>query len=372
MNDKRYQRHSLIDWFSQEDVQGSKVGVIGCGAVGNEVAKNLALLGVGQIDLFDFDTIEIHNLTRSVLFRESDIGREKAEVAAARVKELDPNIEVNHFIGDFWDHLTLAQAAAYDCIICCVDNFEARIKLNQLCILTKTNLINTGIDSKFGQIEVFPLSGEGETACFECNLPNSAYERMAKRYSCGWLKKISFIEKKIPTTIITSSLTGAMAASFALETTKDTPQETARRILLNSATGSSTVSQIVKSETCPACPPQGQRVTFLTAKATIENQLKQLSQSGDVSLTTSEPILVSYRCTACDPNAEDATILFERAAHHDSTLSVCKKCEVDTVEIDIRDVFQLSEIREKYLGKSFPCKYVKLETNENTIIIEME
>lgn len=195
MNSDRYQRHSLIDWFSQASVKTSRFAIVGCGAVGNEVAKNLALLGAGHMDLYDFDSIEVHNLTRSVLFREGDVGRFKADVAAERVKELDPNINVSAFVGDFWEEMSLDQAASYSCIICCVDNFEARIRLNQLCLITKTNLINTGIDSRFSQVEVFPFKSSDDSACYECNLPNSAYERMQQRYSCGWLKKISFVEK---------------------------------------------------------------------------------------------------------------------------------------------------------------------------------
>ena len=76
---QRYRRHDLIDWFSQEQVSAARVAVIGAGAVGNEVIKNLALLGCGTIDVFDFDVVELHNLTRGVLLRESDAGRNKAE-----------------------------------------------------------------------------------------------------------------------------------------------------------------------------------------------------------------------------------------------------------------------------------------------------
>ena len=60
----RYQRHALIDWFSQAEVGGARIGVVGAGAVGNEVLKCLALLGVGALDIYDFDRIEVHNLTR--------------------------------------------------------------------------------------------------------------------------------------------------------------------------------------------------------------------------------------------------------------------------------------------------------------------
>jgi molybdopterin/thiamine biosynthesis adenylyltransferase len=89
VTDARYHRHNLIDWFSQDALAKTKVAVIGAGAVGNEVIKNLALLGVGEIYVFDLDVIEEHNLTRSVLFRDADIGQPKAAVAAKRAMELD-------------------------------------------------------------------------------------------------------------------------------------------------------------------------------------------------------------------------------------------------------------------------------------------
>ena len=54
----RYQRHTLIDWFSQADVKNARICVVGAGAVGNEVLKCLALLGAGTIDVYDFDRIE--------------------------------------------------------------------------------------------------------------------------------------------------------------------------------------------------------------------------------------------------------------------------------------------------------------------------
>src|SRR5258707_1178160 len=104
----RYHRHSLIDWFSQDAISKTKVAVIGAGAVGNEVIKNLALLGIGEMYVFDLDLIEEHNLTRSVLFRESDIGQAKAAVAAQRAIEMERNVSATPIYGDFWDHLSLS------------------------------------------------------------------------------------------------------------------------------------------------------------------------------------------------------------------------------------------------------------------------
>ena len=91
---------SFISWWEREKVENARVMVVGAGALGNEVIKNLTLMGIGHIFIVDFDTIELANLSRSVLFRESDSGRKKAEVAAARAKELNPNVHVQYFHGD--------------------------------------------------------------------------------------------------------------------------------------------------------------------------------------------------------------------------------------------------------------------------------
>ena len=202
---ERYHRHSLIDWFSQETVARTKAIVIGAGAVGNEVIKNLALLGVGEIYIFDLDFIENHNLTRSVLFRETHIGRPKAQVAAEQAAALDPNVSVYGTHGDFWDHVTFSELCSSDLVFCCVDNFEARIRCNTLCYLSRVDFINIGIDSRYAFVEFFPFSRTSVAGCLECNLPDSAYRRISERYSCGHLRKLSFVEKKIPTTIVTST-----------------------------------------------------------------------------------------------------------------------------------------------------------------------
>jgi len=90
----------FISWWERKRVEEAKILVVGAGALGNEVIQNLALMGVGYLYIIDFDTIEAANLSRSPLFRESDSGRSKAEVAAARAKELNPNIHIQYLHGD--------------------------------------------------------------------------------------------------------------------------------------------------------------------------------------------------------------------------------------------------------------------------------
>ena len=80
----RYSRLRLISWWDQERLKNATIMVVGAGAIGNELIKNLTLLGIGRILIYDMDAIESTNLTRSVLYRAKDVGRYKAEVAAER------------------------------------------------------------------------------------------------------------------------------------------------------------------------------------------------------------------------------------------------------------------------------------------------
>ena len=108
VEEKRYDRHHSIDWWDQNRLKDSKILVAGAGALGNEVLKNLAMLGVGNITVIDFDTVSITNLTRSVLFRESDVGLSKVKVARQRALEINPEIEIQAIHGDLEFDLGIA------------------------------------------------------------------------------------------------------------------------------------------------------------------------------------------------------------------------------------------------------------------------
>src|SRR4051794_22282691 len=100
LEDDRYDRFQLISWWSQDKLRAAKVMVVGAGALGNEVLKNLALLGVGNIWLIDFDTVENSNLSRSVLYRADDSGKPKAITAAKRLAELNPDVRITAHQGN--------------------------------------------------------------------------------------------------------------------------------------------------------------------------------------------------------------------------------------------------------------------------------
>ena len=99
----RYSRLRLIPWWDQERLKNATVMVVGAGAIGNELIKNLTLLGIGRILIYDMDAIESTNLTRSVLYRAKDVGRYKAEVAAERASEMNPDVKAKAFIANIID-----------------------------------------------------------------------------------------------------------------------------------------------------------------------------------------------------------------------------------------------------------------------------
>src|SRR5258708_6222136 len=105
----RYSRQRLMACWDQEKVSKASILVAGAGALGNEVLKNLALIGVGHILVIDFDRVEVANLSRSLLFREEDIGRPKASTAAQALQQINPEIRVEAIDGDLETHLGLGQ-----------------------------------------------------------------------------------------------------------------------------------------------------------------------------------------------------------------------------------------------------------------------
>src|SRR4051795_6504126 len=121
-DDDRYSRLRLIPWWRQEKLAAARVLVVGAGALGNEVLKNLALVGIGTTFVIDLDSVEPSNLSRSVLFRAEDGGQPKAEVAARRAREINPEVSIVPRHGDVITEMGLGLFAAVDVVIGCLDN----------------------------------------------------------------------------------------------------------------------------------------------------------------------------------------------------------------------------------------------------------
>src|SRR5215470_4715836 len=121
VREDRYSRFRLIPWWDQTKLQSARVLVIGAGALGNEILKNLALLGFERIVIVDLDRIEESNLSRTILYRGADVGSFKADVAARSVKTLAPAATVKSLVANVVQNCGLGLFAWSDVIIAGLD-----------------------------------------------------------------------------------------------------------------------------------------------------------------------------------------------------------------------------------------------------------
>jgi molybdopterin-synthase adenylyltransferase len=201
----RYSRLRLIQWWDQERLRAAKVMVVGAGAIGNEVLKNLALIGVGHVWVIDCDEIEDSNLTRSILFRREDRGQSKAAAAARAMRDINPDVKVAPIHGNVITDVGLGLFRDADVVIGCLDNREARLWVNRCCWKVGTPWIDGGIQEISGVAKVFvPPDG----ACYECGMTENDYRLINLRYSCPLLKREELQAGKVPTAPTIASMIG--------------------------------------------------------------------------------------------------------------------------------------------------------------------
>ncbi|HCA43976.1 MAG TPA: molybdopterin biosynthesis protein MoeB [Bacteroidetes bacterium] len=211
--ENKYSRFELINWWDQSVLKNSKIMVIGAGALGNEIVKNLLMLGVGEIFIVDMDNVEKSNLTRSVFFRESDIGKNKAEVIYKNAQEINPDVKINFYNGNIMN-LGLGVFNNFDLIICGLDNREARMFVNQSCRKINKIWIDGAIEVLNGVVRVFhPVN----FACYECTMNETDYILMNKRKSCLLLGIEDIQQGKIPTTPTIASIIAAVQVQEAVK-----------------------------------------------------------------------------------------------------------------------------------------------------------
>jgi molybdopterin/thiamine biosynthesis adenylyltransferase len=212
--DGRFSRFELIEWWDQQRLAEARVVVIGAGALGNEILKNLALLGVGNVFIADLDLIENSNLSRSVLYRAADCGRKKAEVAAERAREIYPEMKTQPFHGNVVYDLGLGIYRWADVILGGLDNREARVAINRAAARTGRIWIDGAIERLDGVARVFdPAIGP----CYECTMSEIDWKMLEARRSCALLTRDEMEGGKVPTTPTTASVIAGIQVQEAVK-----------------------------------------------------------------------------------------------------------------------------------------------------------
>jgi molybdopterin/thiamine biosynthesis adenylyltransferase len=360
VNPERYVRQQALEGLAAERLAGLHVVVVGAGAIGNEVVKNLALMGVGRIDVCDFDRVELHNLTRSIFLREADVGRSKAAAVAERAAEVDPNVRIRAVEGDAWHTLTLSALAQCDALVAAVDSLEARMKLSQLALLAGADLVNAAIDGRFATVETFPNRRVEASACYECHLPESAYRKVAERYSCGWLRRALFAEATVPTTAITASVAGALAVQAVLRVGDATG---AHRVLVDTRTGASSVSALARNEACAGCGELVPRPRRVAARDDWQRALAVHAPHAS-AVRLGEALIFGYRCASCGASDVASQYVGRPADAFDDRIMRCAACGELGVRVDVRAEAAVDELRSLCGAAPPPTKFLLAHPGE--------
>jgi molybdopterin/thiamine biosynthesis adenylyltransferase/molybdopterin synthase catalytic subunit/rhodanese-related sulfurtransferase len=155
----------------QGKLRASRVLVVGCGGLGVPVISYLAGAGIGRLGLVDGDRLEPSNLHRQTMYALADVGQLKAELAAARVRALNPDVDV-HTYPLRLDATTAPDIVGqYDLVIDCTDNFSTKFLLNDVCVQKRVPVIFSSVYQYEGQIQVVRPDRDG--ACLRCVWPEA-------------------------------------------------------------------------------------------------------------------------------------------------------------------------------------------------------
>jgi len=168
---RRYSRHLIMPEVGvegQQRLKAARVLCVGAGGLGSPASLYLAAAGVGTLGLVDFDTVDVSNLQRQILYSTEDVGRPKLEVAAARLTALNPGVQVVTHETALTSANALEILADYDVIVDGADNFPTRYLVNDACVLLGKPNAYGSIFRFDGQASVFATPGG---PCYRCLYP---------------------------------------------------------------------------------------------------------------------------------------------------------------------------------------------------------
>jgi molybdopterin/thiamine biosynthesis adenylyltransferase len=170
----RYNRQLIIPDFgeeSQKKLKDSHVVIIGIGGLGCASATYLTAAGVGHITIVDFDTVELSNLNRQVLYWENEIGEKKVVAAQRKLSKLNPAAEINPIFAKITDENVLSIIDKSQVVVDGLDNSATRLLVNAACVKQKIPYVYGGVARLRGMVTtIIP----GQTPCLACLSPEGA------------------------------------------------------------------------------------------------------------------------------------------------------------------------------------------------------
>lgn len=199
-NDSRYNRQiQMPEWKDQKLLKNLKVVVIGAGGVKSTLLMALVSSGVGFIRIIEFDKVELSNLNRQLLFKTSDIGKYKGEVAKKFLSDLNPEVTIEYYQLRLSKDNIEKMFDGIDFVVEGGSSISDRNLVNEFCLLN--NLPFTHSSAQFNYGYVFSVIPELKTSCFRCLFPNN----------------INTHTGPVPVCVLSTSLAGTLGASEVLK-----------------------------------------------------------------------------------------------------------------------------------------------------------
>ncbi|MGQ9722461.1 MAG: HesA/MoeB/ThiF family protein [Candidatus Jordarchaeum sp.] len=292
----RYHRQEILEGWNQEKINQSTVLLAGVGALGSLVAVSLALMGVGKLILVDFDTIELSNLNRQLLFTESDVGEFKARVAAEKLREMNPSI----YVVDRNESLISVPRKYYeesDVIVDGLDTFEARRWLNSVCVSLNKPLVHGGMYGWYGNIQVIIPN---VTPCLECQ-PLLPRERFQKSCTPPGKKREKVEKLTFPGISTISAVLSGIQAQETLKILLNLKPTIDNYLFYDGLSQSFTTIKLERNPKCIICSDK-YRLEGIEYAIDKRETIKELKDRLIVTLGLVEPIRVIHRTKFIEDN----------------------------------------------------------------------
>lgn len=240
-NLSRHARHLALAQLGasgQERISAGTALLIGVGGIGCSAASYLAASGVGHLLLCDFDTVDVTNLGRQILYGPDDIGKPKAQQAALKLGKINPDVEITAII-ERLDDAALADAVNQaDVVLDGSDNFATRFQVSDACVAASTCLISGAAIRLEGQLAEFGPDYDS-SPCYRC-LYKEADESLENCAGNGVLGPVP----------------GAIGTVMAIEALKFLAGIESKRGVLrlfDALSGELRSVAVAKRDGCPAC-----------------------------------------------------------------------------------------------------------------------
>ena len=273
----RYDRQILIKNWNQEKIQNSRVVIIGMGALGTITSASLAMAGVGELIIVDYDTIEVSNLNRQLFFQTKDVGKSKVKIAEEELTRINSNLKVTALDMKIQDVPSEILESA-TVIVEGLDTFQDRRWVNSYIIEKNIPLVSGGMFGFLGNLQVIQPRN---SACLECQslIPEEELQKACTPF--GELRKQKRNDQPesdlIPSVSSVSFVIGGLMAQETLKIVLDIPP-IREYLFWDGTAGVFTSVELARREDCFVCSEEFQLSAILVRSAKNQSMSEFIAQ----------------------------------------------------------------------------------------------